>query len=90
MYLYYYQTKADYFAPYNQHSKTDNFYTSDYDLSAYNADQFGLGFSYTDIFAKFHIWKFGLKNIDLKFSQYNRNSSFNASIVTAGIHFVMD
>jgi hypothetical protein len=26
-----------------------------------------VGFSYTDIFAKSHIWQFGLKSIDLKY-----------------------
>ncbi len=89
-YRYYTQTAADYFRPYEQALSTDKFYTSDYDLSEYSANQFGFGVSYTDIFAKMHIWKFGLKSIDLKFYQYDRDTSFSSSIITAGFKFTMD
>ena len=89
-YRFYKQTAADYFGPYEQNLSTDEFYTSDYDLSEYSANQFGFGVSYTDIFAKMHIWKLGLKSIDLKFYQYDRDTSFSSSIITAGFKFVMD
>ena len=89
-YRFYNQTASDYFAPYEGHLSTSDYYTSDYDLSEYSANQFGFGVSYTDIFAKAHIWKFGLKSIDLKFYKYDRNTTFNSSIVTAGFKFVMD
>ena len=89
-YRYYTQTAADYFRSYEQALSTDKFYTSDYDLSEYSANQFGFGVSYTDIFAKMHIWKFGLKSIDLKFYQYDRDTSFSSSIITAGFKFTMD
>lgn len=89
-YRFYNQTAADYFRPYESALSTDEFYTSDYDLSEYSANQFGFGVSYTDIFAKAHIWKLGLKSIDLKFYQYDRDTSFSSSIITAGFKFVMD
>lgn len=89
-YRYYQQTEADYFNPYEAALSTDNFYTSDYDLSSYSANQLGIGVSYTDIFTKTHIWKFGLKSIDLKFYKYDRNTTFSSSIITAGFKFVMD
>ncbi len=89
-YRFYNQTAADYFAPYEQHLSTSEYYTSDYDLSKYNANQFGIGVTYTDIFTKFHIWKIGLKSIDLKFNQYDRDSGLSASIISAGFKFVMD
>jgi hypothetical protein len=89
-YRYYTQTAADYFAPYEENLSTNEFYTSDYDLSEYSANQFGFGVNYTDIFAKGHIWKFGLKSIDLKFYKYDRNTTFTSSIVSAGFKFVMD
>lgn len=89
-YRYYDQTAADYFAPYEQHISTEKYYTSDYDLSKYSADQYGFGITYTDIFAKAHINKFGLKSVDLKFNQYERNTGLKASIVTAGLKFIMD
>ena len=89
-YRYYNQTAADYFAPYEQNLSTNAFYTSDYDLSKFNANQYGIGFSYTDIFAKWHIGNFGLKNIDLKYHNYKRNTGLKASIISAGFNFIMD
>jgi hypothetical protein len=89
-YRYYNQTAADYFAPYEQHTSTEEFYTSDYDLSEFNANQFGIGFSYTDIFTKRHIWKLGLKSVDIKYNYYERNTGLNAGIISAGFKFVMD
>lgn len=89
-YRYYTQTAADYFAPYEQHLSTDKYYTSDFDLSEFNANQFGFGFSYTDIFAKSHVWKLGLKSVDLKYYNYKRNISFNSSIINVGFKFIMD
>ncbi len=89
-YRFYNQSDADYFNPYEGALSTDEFYTSDYDLSEYSANQFGFGVSYTDIFAKAHIWKFGLKSIDLKFYQYERDTTFSSSMITAGFKFVMD
>lgn len=89
-YRFYNQTAADYFAAYEEHLSTSKFYTSDFDLSEYSANQFGFGLSYTDIFSKAHIWKFGLKSIDLKYYKYDRNSTFNSGILTAGFKFIMD
>jgi len=88
-YRYYNQTAADYFAPYNEHLSSDIYYTSDYDLSEYNANQFGFGVSYTDIFTKFHVWRIGFKSVDLKFAHYERNSGLTAFIVTGGFKFVL-
>ncbi len=87
-YRYYTQGKAKYFAPFETHLSTEKYYTSDYDLSTFNANQFGFGIGYTDIFTNAKIWKFGLKNIDFRFSHYDRNDGLNANIVSFGIKFV--
>ncbi|WP_062061136.1 DUF3570 domain-containing protein [Aquimarina longa] len=89
-YRWYNQTAADYFAPFNKHLSTTRFYTSDYDLSDFDANQYGFGISYTDIFTKFHIWKFGLKSIDLRFRQYERSTGLSASLFSGGISFVIE
>lgn len=89
-YRFYNQTAAKYFAPYNKHLSTDEFYTSDYDLSKYTANQYGLGVSYTDIFTQGHIWKFGLKSIDLKINLYDQSYGLKAFIVAAGCKLVLD
>ena len=86
---YYTQTAADYFAPYNENLSTDTYYTSDYDLSKFNANQYGFGVSYTDIFTKAHLWNFGIKNIDLKFHQYDRSNGLSAWIISGAIKFVV-
>ncbi|SHI68017.1 DUF3570 domain-containing protein [Aquimarina spongiae] len=89
-YRFYHQTEADYFAPFNEHLSIQEFYTSDFDLSDFNANQYGVGISYTDIFAKAHIWKFGLKSIDFRYRYYERNSGLNANLFSGGFNFQMD
>lgn len=89
-YRFYNQTAADYFAPYNEHLSTDEYYTSDYDLSEFQSNNFGIGISYTDVFTKMHISRLHLKSIDLKFNKYDRNSSFSASMVSFGIKLVVE
>lgn len=89
-YRYYTQTEADYFAGFDKHISTSDYYTSDYDLSKFNANQYGFGVTYTDIFTKAHIWKFGLKSIDLKYNYYKRNTGLTANYFAAGFKFVMD
>jgi hypothetical protein len=89
-YRYYTQTKADYFYKANDALSTDAFYTSDYDLSNFNAGEFGLGVSYTDIFTKVKLLGYGLKSINAKASYYNRSSSLSYFMVSGGIKFVQD
>ena len=89
-YRYYNQTAADYFAPYEEHFSTQDFYTSDYDLSEFNANQYSFGIKYTDVFTKLKIQKFGLKTIDVRYSYYERNTGLHSGIISAGFKFVMD
>jgi hypothetical protein len=87
-YRYYTQTAADYFYPKEAALSTSEFYTSDYDLSKYDAHQYGLGVQYKDIFTSAKVLNFGLKTIDLRFSQYDRSDGLNAFILTLGTTFV--
>jgi hypothetical protein len=89
MYRYYTQTQSKYFAPFEKHLSTEEFYTSDYDLSSFNANQYGLGVSYTDIFTSSKIWKFGLKNIDFRFNHYDRSDGLSSNIGSLEFKFVM-
>ena len=43
-YRYYTQSAVDYFAPYKSHTAADQYYTSNYDLSKFNSNFYGLGF----------------------------------------------
>jgi hypothetical protein len=85
---YYDQSAAIYFAPYNRHLSTDEFYTSDYDLSKFQSNQLGLGVTYTDIFTSVQIAGFGLKSLDINVSRYKRNSGLKSILISAGIKLV--
>ncbi len=89
-YRFYNQTAAKYFAPYEQLLSTSTYYTSDFDLSEYNANQFGIGLKYTDVFTKKKVWKFGFKNWSLNYNYYKRNTGFHAHIISFGTKFVLD
>ncbi|CAM3520003.1 DUF3570 domain-containing protein [Flavobacterium gelidilacus] len=89
MYRYYTQQQSKYFAGFEKHLSTEQYYTSDYDLSSFNANQYGFGVNYVDIFTNFQIWKFGLKNIDFRFNHYTRSDGLNANIASIGFKFVM-
>jgi hypothetical protein len=82
------QTQSKYFAAFEKHLSTEQFYTSDYDLSTFNSNQIGFGATYTDIFTNAKIWKLGLKNIDLRFNHYTRSDCLIANIGSVGFKFV--
>ncbi|TDE07299.1 DUF3570 domain-containing protein [Flavobacterium sandaracinum] len=89
MYRYYTQTASKYYAPYESHLSTEKFYTSDADLATFDANQYGFGINYIDIFTAGKIWKFGLKNIDFRFNHYERSDHLTADIATIAFKFVM-
>lgn len=90
MYRYYTQTASYYFYAKEVAVATDRYYTSDYDLSSFDANQFGVGISYKDIFAESKIWRFGLKSINLRLNHYERSTGLKANIGALGFKFVMD
>lgn len=94
-YRYHTQTAADYFAPYLAHSVTNEFYTSDYDLSAFSANKVGLGFRYAPLYGlgRFKV-PFGgrmakFKSLDLRYGYYRQNTGLTANVVSADLSFVM-
>ncbi|WP_222984756.1 DUF3570 domain-containing protein [Flagellimonas meishanensis] len=87
-YRYYTQTRADYFYEKEEALSTFQFYTSDFDLSAYEAHQFGMGVQYKDIFQNTSIFGFGFKAVDLRFSKYDRSDGLNAYILSLATTFV--
>lgn len=89
MYRYYSQTQSKYYAPYEMHLSTEQYYTSDPDLATFNSNQYGLGVNYTDIFTGAKIWKFGLKNVDFRLNHYQRSDKLSANIATIGFKFIM-
>jgi hypothetical protein len=90
MYRYYTQMASKYYAPYETHLSTEKFYTSDADLARFDANQYGFGINYTDVFTAGKIWKFGLKNIDFRFNHYKRSDNLTAYIATIAVKFVLE
>jgi hypothetical protein len=90
LYRYYTQTASNYFAPYEQHLSTEKYYTSDYDLSKFGSNQYGAGFTYTDIFTQAKIFILGLKSIDLRLNHYERSDGLSANIASMGFKFVIE
>jgi hypothetical protein len=68
MFRYYTQT-VGLFAPMKTFVN-GKYYTSDYDL--FTSNQYGLGFTYTDIFTRAKIFVLGLKSIDLRLNLYKK------------------
>jgi len=87
-YRFYSQNQVRYFGPYESHISTERYFTSDYDLSKFNSTQYSMALNYTDIFTKFRISSLGLKNINLRYSHYDRTNGLNADIFTLGVKFV--
>lgn len=89
-YRFYNQTGIDYFAAYEKNLSTNNFYTSDFDLSKFQANQLGMGIKYSDVFTSAHLWIFGLKELSVDYNFYERNTGLNAHIISLGANFILD
>ena len=87
-YRYYTQSRANYFYPKEIALSNFKYYTSDYDLSNFDAHQYGIGIRYKDLLANTKILGFGLKSLDLRGSMYNRSTGLDSFIVSFGTVFV--
>ena len=87
-YRYHAQSAARYFYEKEEALSGLDFYTSDFDLSAYTAHQYGMGIRYKDIFTKGKLLGLGLKTLDLRASSYNRSNGLDAFIVSLGSTFI--
>lgn len=89
-YRFYNQTASKYFAGYEQHLSSERFYTSDYDLSKFNANQIGFGIQYNDAFEKISIWKLHFKTFALNYAHYQRTNGLQSNIVSLHIKITTD
>ncbi len=88
-YRFYQQGAADYFAPYETHLSTETYYTSDYDLAQFKANQFGIGIQYADLLNKNKLWRLGLKQISLHYAYYQRSNELQAQFINLGMKFLL-
>lgn len=94
-YRYHIQTASKFFEPYNEANPTSEFYTSDYDLSDFNSQKYGIGLRYYSLFglADFSLpllsnsWT--LKSINLRAGYYERSTGLDAISVSLGLSFAV-
>ncbi|MBC6605738.1 DUF3570 domain-containing protein [Hymenobacter sp. BT188] len=94
-YRYHTQTAAKYFAPYLDHSSSDTYYTSDYDLAAFSANKVGLGMRYSPVYGigRFKtpfgggIAKF--KALEVRYAYYRQSVGLTANLISADLSFTL-
>ena len=77
---------------FKEHTTTESFYTSDYDLSGLSSHKYGFGFKISPLWGigRFKLGKKKMavfKEIDLRYANYNRSDGLTAWTVTAGMKF---
>lgn len=86
-YRFYNQSASTYFAAKGKHSVNDEFYTSDYDLSAFNSNSTGLEIGYKNIDG---IISYGkrrhrrLEAVKLRYTYYQRSDGLSSNLITVG------
>jgi hypothetical protein len=93
-YRFHAQSAVDYFAAYGENSSTQEFYTSDYDLSAFTSQKYGLGFSISPLYGIGRMK--GLfrrdavsifKSFDFRYALYSRSDGLTASVFSVALKF---
>ncbi|MES2328382.1 MAG: DUF3570 domain-containing protein [Bacteroidota bacterium] len=84
-YRYYTQTAIKYFAAYQAHKSTDQYYTSNYDLSSFNSHFFGAGIRLVPPKGVFQLEHFNM--LELRYGHYTKNNGMNSDIVSLNLKF---
>ena len=79
----YTQSGSDFFKPYARHETTQDYYTSDYDLSNFSSYKTGLGMRFTPFASEARRWSFN--EIELRYALYKRSDGLEAHTITAFI-----
>lgn len=82
-YRYNVQNGVKYFAPFQAHVTTQDYYTSNYDLAAFHSHFFGAGFRIIPPRGVLGISHFNM--LELRYGHYNRSNGMQANIVSLNI-----
>ena len=83
-YRFYTQTAAKYFSPYQTHSATDTYYTSNYAYSAFNSAYYGVG---VHIAPPGGLWKSALSSLEIRYGHYTQTTDLNSNIISLNFQF---
>lgn len=84
-YRFHSQSAVDYFKPYKEHTLTEEYYTSDYDLSKFTSHLFGVNFRMVSAEGLFGIKP--LNTLELRYSYYDRSAKLTAHLITLALKF---
>lgn len=84
-YRFYKQEAVKYYAPYLSHDASEEFYTTDDDLSKFNSNSEGVGVRFAPPDGVLGIKR--LNTVDLRFAHYDRNDGVNSNIITLALKF---
>lgn len=84
-YRYNNQVGTKYFASYGQHSPSEQYFTSDYDLSTLSSDFYGAGIRFAPPKGVFG-WQ-RLNMLELRYGHYSRSTSLVSNIVSLNLKF---
>ncbi|SHF17041.1 DUF3570 domain-containing protein [Chryseobacterium takakiae] len=84
-YRYYSQTATKYFAPYQQHTAFDDFYTSNYDLSKFDSHFYGAGIRISPKNGLFGVER--LNMLELRYGHYTKSVGMRSDIISLNLRF---
>jgi hypothetical protein len=84
-YRYYTQSAARYFAPYEGHSATDEYYTSNYEYAKFNSQFFGVGFRIAP--PKGVLGWQNLHELEIRYGHYSQNTDLVSNVVSLNLGF---
>lgn len=84
-YRYYNQSAAKYFNAYGRHTGSEEFYTSNYDLSKFDSSFYGLGFRMAPPNGVFGIKHFS--TLEIRYGHYSRSTELVSDIISINIKY---
>lgn len=84
-YRYYSQTATKYFAPYQQHTAFDDYYTSNYDLSKFDSHFYGAGIRISPKNGLFGVER--LNMLEIRYGHYTKSVGMKSDIISLNLRF---
>ena len=84
-YRYYNQSAARYFAPYEGHSTSDEYYTSNYEYAKFNSQFYGVGFRVAPPKGVFG-WQ-NLHELEIRYGHYAQSTNLVSDVVSLNLGF---
>ncbi|WP_116789287.1 DUF3570 domain-containing protein [Flavobacterium psychrotrophum] len=84
-YRYYTQSAVKYFKPYAEHTGSEEFYTSNYDLSKFDSSFYGMGMRIATPNGVFGIKHFNA--LEIRYGHYSRSTNLTSDIISINIKY---